>query len=557
MEDDRRPYEDTKRLCTDLCYPERMSSWEWLSSLDGSHKGGRKYKNYFKRVHDGTPKYAFGVWVNGILGQFFPRHINWFKGSWSDRNFKDEKAIIKWLQDNDDFFIDTLNSSGSTGCDNDYYNQKRWTLGDAGCIGDSHVFIERDKITKRLLFKAIHPKNVWVKRDIWGREIAKHYKMSYTVEELVEEFGKEALAEKQKHMINTDEGKKTSITVIYAIYKNKDYQPERPGVHNMAYQVGYCNMDGEKMIPLENGSSQDGRQAMNPVSFSMRRPAEDNYGLGLVYSNLLECLTIDEIGKTLLRASQVAVNKPILASSAITNRLNLTPGYVNKVDTKTMQGVKMGDLITSLIDGNGFPFGMEQYALWQDVVHKRFGVNIFKALSSQENLNDMRVFVAQQLKAEEAVLLSPQLSEISGTTDNEFDRIYELVADDAPEPPAELTQGRIDIDYIGPLVQNLKQYYESGSLLTTVGYIREVLSIAPDSKVVYDGDELMSRIMRSTNCPEDCINSAADIQELRAINAQLAEQERQARLVGEASKAIPNMAAKIDKDSVLGKMEAA
>jgi hypothetical protein len=552
MESRRADCQKTKQLCIDLTYPERLASWDWLSSASGINTTGKKYSGIVKRVHDGTAKYAFSVWLNGVMGHFYPKQINWFREYYSNRKIKDSKAVIKWLQETDDHMVDVINRSGSVGCDNDYYNQKRWILGDAGCIGDSYLFIQKDKQTGKQFFMAAHPKDCWMKRDFWGRVMGFHYQMSYTMEQVVKEFGMNALSDNQRYIYTgTPEGKRNPVRVIYTCYKNYDYEENRPGTKNMSYQTGYFNMDGKVKI------LQDGSETINPVPYSMRRPPDSDYGLGLVYSNILECLTVDEIGKTMLMAGQQAVQPSMLVSSAIMNKLNLNPGAVTKVDYKGMQGVKMGDMLSRIVDSSGYPFGAEMQALWQDLLNRRFGVPLFIALLSA-NASGKTAFEVNQIKAEQSVLMGPQVSEISTMTDMEFDRMYQLELDsnEAPEPPIEVLRdnGRIDLDYVGPLNQLLKQYYESGSLLTTIGYIREVLSVAPYSAIVVEGDELMRKIMRSGNSPEDIILSSTDVQEIRAIQAQMMEEERQSKLLGETSKSVQNMSKKIEKSSLVGQV---
>jgi len=550
LEDIRRDYEKCKRLQVDLTYPERTASWEWMNITSGIGQRGKVYSNVYKRVHDGTAKHAFTTWKNGIMGHFFPKQINWFKGGWSDRRLKESKNVIKWLQDNDDHFTSVLNNSGSVGCDNDYYNQKAWFIGDCGAIGDAFMFIEKDKTTGKQFYMTVHPKYCWIRRDFWGRIQNVHYKMSKTLGEMVDEFGMGCLSEAQRASYDTINGREGTCTVIYGCYKNMDYEPDKSGVKNMPWQTVWCNMDGKVKI------KQSGSYTINPIPFSMRRPSDWAYGQGVVYSNILECLTTDEIGKTMLMGVQQAVHPSMLVSSSIMNKLNLQPGFMNKVDTKSMAGVKMGDLLARIVDSSGYPFGVEYHQMWMELVNKRFGVPLFIALNASEG-SGKTAFEVNQIKAEQSVLLGPVISEISSITDMEFDRIYDLEAasGDAPEPPEEIlrsTNGRIDLSYIGPLNQLLKQYYESQSLLTTIGYIQQALTVAPDSAVVFDGDRLMQKIIRSSNASEDILLSDIEIQELKAIAAQMAEDQRQAEIAKTAGQAYGSLSKPIDPNSLLG-----
>jgi hypothetical protein len=166
------------------------------------------------------------------------------------------------------------------------------------------------------------------------------------------------------------------------------------------------------------------------------------------------------------------------------------------------------------------------------------------------------------MQAERAVLMAPFLGTLGGITDREFDRIYEIELNSgrAPEVPDEVLQsrnGKIDIQYIGPLAQILQQHYETGNLLQTVANMSAVMSVAPDSDIVVDGDELMRKILESGNSPEEIVLSREDVAEIKAIAAQQQEQAQQAQLAEQAAGMVPNLSGKIEEDSVLSQIAAA
>ena len=135
----------------------------------------------------------------------------------------------------------------------------------------------------------------------------------------------------------------------------------------------------------------------------------------------------------------------------------------------------------------------------------------------------------------------------------------ELAAGKAPKIPlevAEMTDGGVDINYIGPLSQLLKQYYEVGNLMHTISNMRAVMEIDPDAAIVLETDELARRILRGGNSPEDVIRSREEVMEIKAIAAQQAEDARQMEMMTAGASAVPDLGKKIDADSVLGKMEA-
>ena len=557
MEEYRRDYEPLKRICCDMAYPERVGAWDYQKAATGQAVKGKKVRSRIKRLYDPTAMNAFDIWSSGIIGHYMPKDINWFAEELSDRKFKDSKSVIKWLQNTDDHLRYVLRSSGGLGSSNNYYTQKAVAIKDGGCIGDSFMYIEPDAESGKLMMQVCHPNEFWLKRDYWGRILIIHHKNVFTMQQLVDEYGLKALNRDQKINFNDpDFDKNTPLTVIHGVYRNRDYQPGSPGVKNMRWQHVYINVEGKHKI-LQTGS-----RKLNPVPWSLNRPSSEMYGRGIIGSMLIEILTANFIAKDMLTASAVAVRPPMLMTQALRHKLDLAAGAVNFINNKETQGVKMGDLIARMIDSTGYPFGVDQQKYWQSIINDRLGVSLFLALNMEAAQGYKNIEHIQSARAERAILMAPFLSTLNSVTDMEFDRIYdlELEAGRAPEIPMEIlesSEGGIDINYIGPLSQLLKQYYEVGTLMQTIANMRAVMDIDPDAALVLESDELARRILRSSNSPEEIIRSQADVTEIRAIAAQQAEDARQMELMKAGASTVPDLSKKIEDDSVLGKMQAA
>jgi len=483
-----------------------------------------------------------------------PKDINWFIEEMAEKKLKDSKRVRQWLQDTDDHMRAVLSSSGAVGANTDYYTQKMITIKDAGFIGDSFMFIEQDDKSDKLMMLAPHPREFWVNRDFWGRIHCIHHKFQKTLLQIKNEFGEQALSQTQKLALNTSPNQ--DAWIIHGIYRNSDYEPDKPGIKNMTWQHYYVNAADKDLGFIK----EDGSYTLNPVPWSLNRPSDEPYGRGIVSQMLIEILTVNFQAKDISIASQLAARPPMLISSAVKQKVDLGAGGITFAGSRETQGLRMGDLAARLIDSSGYPFGAENHQRWQEMVNTRFGKNLFLAMNMQQG--QRTAYEVRQVQAEAAVLHAPFFGTLGSTTDAEFDRMYslELQAGRAPEPPQEVLDaqnGRIDIQYIGPLAQLLKQYYETGSLLTTIANIQAVLSVAPDAAVVFDGDELMRKILQSGNAPESMILSEQDVLELKAIAAQQMEQQQQMEIAKEMASQVPNLSKKIDEDSILGKMKAA
>jgi hypothetical protein len=343
------------------------------------------------------------------------------------------------------------------------------------------------------------------------------------------------------------------MDVLHAVYRNKSYDPTGIGIQNMDWQHFYINVQDKSFL------RKTGTYTLNPVTWALNRPSHEAYGRGIVSQMLIEILTANFMGKDILIASQAGARPPMLMTSALQHKLDLRAGATTFVSHKETQGMKMGDLVTRLIDSSSYPFGIDNHMRWQQYIDERFGVPLFLAMNSA-GTPEKTAYEIRQRQAERATLMAPFLGTLGVTTDREFDRIYsiEAQAGRAPEPPDEVLEdqnNRVDIDYIGPLAQLLKMYYETGELLATIENIRAVLEVSPESAVVYDGDVLMRKILRTSNAPEELILSEEEVNDVRAIAQQQAEQQRMAEMVAKGSEAIPNLSGKIEQDSMLSAMK--
>lgn len=557
LEDYRRDFEPLKRICCDMAYPERVGAWDYQQAATGIVVKGRKVQSRIKRLYDPTAMKAFEIWASGIIGHYMPKDIKWFAEELANRQLKDSKRVIQWLQDTDDHIRYVLRASGGIGSSNNYYTQKAVAIKDAGCIGDSFMYIERDKETSKLFMQTCHPNEFWLRRDYWGRVVTIHHKSVFTMKEVVDEWGMEGLNRDQQILYRDPESDKNkAITVIHGCYKNSDYQPDKPGVKNMRWQHVYINIEGKHKI-LQTGS-----RKLNPVPLSLNRPSSEMHGRGIIAGMLVEILTANFIAKDMLTASSVAVRPPMLMTQALRHKLDMGAGAVNFVNSKETRGMKMGDLVARLIDSSGYPFGVDQHQYWQNLINDRLGISLFLALNTEAAQNYKNIEHIQSARAERAILMAPFLSTLNTVTDLELDRVYdlELEAGRAPEIPVEVAEsadGGIDINYIGPLSQLLKQYYEVGNLMQTINNMKLVMEIDEDAALVLETDELARRILRGGNSPEEIIRSHEDVMEIKAIAAQNAEDARLMELASKGAKIVPDLGKKIEKDSVLSNLQAA
>lgn len=522
---DREPYEKLKKVCVELSYPMRSNVWKVDEDDIGKQRGLATY--------DPTAGKALEIWGNGIMGNYAPKEERWFQQKFGDSELMASKNVRKWLQDTDKHLSFTLNRSGTMGAAG-YYESKRMAITDSACIGDSFISIDEDKESGKLICQTPHPREFTVRRDYFGRIVEIHRELQKTLQQLKDEFGQNALTEDQKLAVAEGRGN-VKVKLIQATDRNPDYNPDSELSKYMKWRTQFIQLTTEPGKEAKDVAT-GGYRTLNPVPWSLNRVSNETYGRGIVSQILIEIITANYMSMDMLHVSQQAARPTMIASSAIKHRFSRTPGKTIFAGTAGLAGIKMGDLVTRLIDTTGYPFGMDILQQWRFLIEERFGVPLFLSLS-MANQVEKTLGEVQARKAEQVVLMAPFLSTLSSVTDMELDRVFdiELSAGRMPEPPDEVlraTNGRIDVQYIGPLYHLLNQYYSTSNLLQTVANIQAVITTPglEDSISVIEGDTLMRKILESGNTPEEIILSPDEVMEIRAIAAQQAEAQMMAEL---------------------------
>jgi hypothetical protein len=558
MVEARKPYLKLKKVCTQLAYPMRSDIWTEAVDDKGKQRG--------QQIFDPTASKALDIWGSGIMGNYAPKETGWFQQMFGDRKLMDSKPVRQWLQETDEHLHFTLNRSGTQGVGG-YYEAKRMAITDSAGIGDSFMLIDEDIESGKLMCQTPHPREFTMRRDFFGRVIEVHREFKKTYDQIKDEFGEKALTDDQKLAVNENRGN-LEVTVIQAIDRNPDYKPDELGARYMKWRVVYIQRDGnENTEPEGKVIRTGGYRTLNPIPWSLNRVSHECYGRGIVSQILIEILTANYISMDMLHVSQQAARPTMIVTSALKHRFSRMPGKTIFAGTEGLAGMKMGDLVSRLIDTTGYPFGIDMLERWQMMIDERFGIPLFLSLNMADQ-PAKTAYETSERKAERVVLMAPFLSTLGSVTDMELDRVFdiELNALDnmgipripwpIPDEILRATDGRIDVQYIGPLYHLLTQYYATSNLLETIANMQAVISTPglEDSISVVDGDELMRKVLKSGKAPEEIILEPDEVAEIRAIAAEQQEAQMMAELAAKAAQAAGGLGKKVEEGSILSEV---
>ncbi len=363
-----------------------------------------------------------------------------------------------------------------------------------------------------------------------------------TVEQLVRQFGLENVSPTVRNM--WDRGNyEVWIPVTHFIYPNFDRDPRKLMLgKNKAYGSCYFESgDNDKNRML----SESGYDRFPGYAPRWGVTGEDTYGTdcpGMIALGDVKGLQIMEKRKA--QAVDKMVNPPLKGPSTLANKLvSSLPGGLTLYD---QNGVTASDGLGALYQVQP---NLEQFARDLDRTERRideaFYVPLWLAISNMEGVQPRNAFELQQRDQERLLQLGPVLERLHGEflsplIDNTFEQCVK--AGILPEPPPELQETPLKIEYISTLAQAQRAVATNSiDRLTafTAGLVKSGWSQAGDK---IDVDQAIDEYAQVIGVPPRIIVSDENVQLVRAERKK-AEEAQQSLMMAQAGAQIAKTAA--------------
>lgn len=540
LEKGREEFDNLSKECTALSYPRR-------SDYEDTEKTGQKRA---VDVYDGTAISALNIWADGLYGYHISPAIRWFATKLPERQLNEIDEVREWLQECDEELAFAYQRS------NFYENSCLgiW-LRDGGAIGTATMFANEIIDEEIVGFLVPHPRGIYLANDPYGRVNLLHHKFKLTTRQITEKFTKAEQAELNDPTKFDIEHKKNFAVereFIHAIFPNDDRFIGALGNTNMPYLSVYVQVDGPKLI-RKSGIN------IFPAVWRPAMPSNKPYGYGLVGDAIITIYTANQLADTMLGAAQLSVEKPKWIPQEMKGKTDFRPGGHNYYDDPLRE-------IKAIDERINYPIGVDREERVQKQVRDNFKVDFFLMLAeaAKENRNLTATQVIE-MQGEKAALMGPQL----GTLNNVLQQIHrtvfeiEYTAGRLPIAPAivqDYSEGRINVDFVGPLAQAQKRLFKTQGIrhsLESIGPLVEAQVAAQQPATVLDKidmDKTAEELMESHGMPEKCMRSDEEVEDIRTARAQQEQAQRLIETAGAAADAVPKVSKKVEEGSVLAEM---
>lgn len=388
-----------------------------------------------------------------------------------------------------------------------------------GIYGISPWLVEED-IGRGIFYRAIPVNEVYCDVNRTNRVDVVYRVYELTLRQAIKEFGARATA-KMKEGYDKDPERK--VKLLHVVEPREERNPKRQDYTGMAFASYHVDLDNNELI-YESGY----RTQPYMVPRFEGIPGEV-YGLSPALKAFNDILTINEMGKTVLRTGQLQANPALLTSGNIANAQRagmagaVIPGGLN---------AEGRPLIMPMQYGNNLSVSLELENQVREMIETAFYKPLFLSLTQDKQMTAEEV---RQRNTEKAQLLAPMGERINsewmnGNVAREIDIIrgYGLL-DDVPEELYE--DGSIKVEFESPMTR-MQQAGEIQGIYETLESAISLSQVAPEVLDRFNMDAALKLIADYKGVPQKIMRSDDDV-------AALGEQRAQAQQAQQLLQAAP------------------
>lgn len=394
---------------------------------------------------------------------------------------------------------------------------------DVTAFGQAHLFMGLNQRRSHLTFRSFHIKDVVFKENEDGI-INQMFRDRYlTADQIASIVPKEKLPKIIKEELAKDSPDPTKTwRVTFAIYPNDEYDPYRADYAVPAYglfrECVYMEKHGE--VLKESGYSDfpvaTPRWDTSSEETQARSPAQIALG---------SMLSLQQIGKTLLKAGHMAVEPPIMAPhNAVVDRVKLFPGGVTYYMPDKMSGFGQRAPLGPLVTDFKLPYGRDIQKDERDQVWLAFFRNV---LHLPIDGPQMTAYEVAQRNQEFIRTVGP----IFGRLESDYPaaiavRVFNIMQRERafPPPPDALAGRGIKFDFLSPVYKVLEQSKLNGARQ----WLEDVAPLAATRPHVLDHldeDEYARDAAKIRGLPQNWVRRIDDVKGIRDRRAEMEQME--------------------------------
>jgi hypothetical protein len=501
----RKPWEPLWKDITDFVLPRR-SFWD-IDAVEGQKPQ--------TKIYDGTAIAALQLAVDGLLGSLVNQVDRWFRLAMEDKRQQNLEGVADWLEEAEDIVYAEFSRS------NFYESISEYFL-DACSIGTASMFVEDDITSDRMLFSTRHIKECFIAESKTGMVDTLYRDYVMTNRAAGQMWGNKLPLQRQDAVRSSPYAK---ANVVHAVFPRSDRVPGKIDGINKPYASVYIDKDHAKIIDV------GGYDEFPYLVWRWRKNSDEVYGRSPAADAIQDILRINQVGKSMLQAAQLAVEPPLNVPDSMKGTERIVPrgyNYYPKGSTDRIEAINLFQ---------NYPIGKDQEESIKEQIRENFRTRVFLLMEQLERGNYTATEIIER-QGEKAAVLGATIGRLnSECLIPLIDRAYKICERKGllPPPPQSLMRGgRIHVEFQGPLAMAQKRYHQTKGVQAGVEFLGQMMQLDPQGATAFldnaDMDELARIGMDASGIPQKVIRELSQVIAVRKARQEaIAAQQKQAQ----------------------------
>jgi hypothetical protein len=483
------------------------------------------------KIIDNTGTMAVRTLAAGMMSGMTSPARPWFRLAVQDEILMDSHKVKTWLANVERVIRGVLQKSN-------FYNSIFTVYSELGAFGTGPLYRQRTGEDNVIRFRPFTAGEYVIAENDMGVIDTLGRSFTMTVSQIVEQFVAQpdgsadwtGVSRATRRMWNAS-SYDDLVPVIHMIEPRRRSENDREVITNLDMPF--------KSVYMEQGAENDEMlQEKGFKTFPAYVPrwdvlAGDVYGRSPGMDTLGDIKQLQQQQKRKAQAIDKMVNPPMTAPTSMRGKpSSVLPGQTTYVDP---QGGTQGFVPAYVVQPRlqEMMLDIEQV---QERIQRGFYADLFAMMINSDRRNITATEIVEK-QSEKLVLLGPVLQRLNTELlDPLLDDVFNfsLEAGLLPEPPEELQEVELRVEYISLLAQ-AQQAVAASALERTLGFVGNLAGIYPQAADVINPDEAVRQYAEILGNSPDLVNDSASVAAKREAEAEAAAQQMAAQSVPAAA----------------------
>lgn len=508
-----------------------------------------------ERQFDGIPMQAARNLAASLDGLLKPKSQRWFSIRADDERVDELEEVRRWLEDAEERMYVAFYDPDSR-----FLQRSNEVDLDLVVFGTGVLFIGEKIGSARLVFRSQHLKDICIAENADGEIDTIFRRFVLSARQAEQRWGADALGNATREALRHNRSDE-EFEFLHVVMPRTERDRTKRNRRNLPFASVFIDVKSEHSI------AEGGFHEFPYVVPRWDTATDEIYGRSPAMMALPDANTLNQIGKTLLRAGHKVVDPPlIMPDDGIQSGPRTWPGGITYYDADLLARTGGRPPVSPLFTGANVPLGREMQNDVRDQVWGAFFRNVLQLPVDGPQMTATEII---ERRAEFMRVIGPTFGRLEADyTGPMVERVFQVMKRGGyfPEPPEILVRaGGVRFEYVSPITK-AQQQIEAAALQKTIQDVQAIVTADPTTLQNFDPDRIVRDVAESNGMPMRWLRPWSDVSAAREGEAQAfaAESEVQGveRVIDGAARAaeVPGLDKVIEKaapEIALGTIEGA